>query len=56
MPKQSVNIAVRAILARFDGNLTKALQYTADMMVSPTYRTEYSVYFEELLSMRGSSI
>ena len=56
MPKQSVNIQVRAILARFGGNLTNALVYTSTMMANIRYRAEYGLYFEELMSLRGSRI
>jgi hypothetical protein len=54
--KRTIDIQVRAIMARFNNKLTPALHYVCDMMQHATLRAEYSIYFEELMAMRGSSL
>ena len=46
--------SLRAILARFDNNKTKAMCYCADMAQAyPHLRREYNDHLENLLNMRG---
>jgi len=52
-----MNWSVKAILARFSGNVTKALNYCADMAHDyPRLRAEYNAYHEALMGMRGSRL
>lgn len=49
--------SIKKILARCDGNLTRAMGYCSDMAQNyPHLAKEYMFYFEELLGMRGSSL
>jgi hypothetical protein len=49
--------SIKAILARFDGNLTAAMGYCSDISAAyPALYKEYMFYFNELLSLSGSRI
>ena len=50
-------IQVKAILARFGGNLTHAMIYCHDMVLMyPRLKSEYDAYHEILMGMRGSHV
>lgn len=52
-----MNLSLKAILARFDGNITAAMHYCSDMAANyPQLHREYMFYFNELLSISGSRI
>jgi len=52
-----MSYSLKAILARFGGNLTHAMTYCSDMAsMYPHLSREYMYYFNELLSISGSRI
>lgn len=49
--------SLKAILARFDGNITAAMDYCTTMAVCyPRLHREYMGHFNELLGISGSRI
>ena len=52
-----MNWSIKAILARFDGNLTAAMVYCQNMAHEYAHlRYEYTEHFYTLMEMRGSRI
>jgi hypothetical protein len=52
-----MNLTLKAIIARHDGNLTAAMNYCSEMAQDyPNLAKEYMSYFNEILALTGSHL